>query len=196
MIFDMPHQLLLMRVQRRPFPHGPGLQRSIEFQAKVIVQPARLVLLNDVEQLPRLERTATFRRFCRLVAIALFLYWARLMERASAGGRLLRESFLRSYFCETAKTAAHCCCEGATGFIRMYICFCPGLLKCEPFSSELALSDTGGRRSAGRIVAARRSLHIMFRVFSLAVASANFVYDVLVGSFQLGARQRRFRSRN
>ncbi len=43
-------QAFLTGVGRRPFGHGPGLQHTVDLQAKVIVKPGSVVPLNDEDR--------------------------------------------------------------------------------------------------------------------------------------------------
>ncbi len=46
-VLDVHRQPLVGRIRRRPLRHGPGLQHAVELEPKVVVSPARGVLLHD-----------------------------------------------------------------------------------------------------------------------------------------------------
>ena len=53
MVLDVDRHLHLRRVERRPLRHRPAEQHAVELEAKVVVQAARPVLLDDERQRPR-----------------------------------------------------------------------------------------------------------------------------------------------
>ncbi len=50
-VLHLDRQPLVMRVQRRAARDRPGLEHAVEFQPQVVVQPGRVVLLDDEAQL-------------------------------------------------------------------------------------------------------------------------------------------------
>jgi len=52
MIFGLGGEAFLAAVERRSFRHGPGQQHAVAFEAKVVMQLARRVLLHDEQQRP------------------------------------------------------------------------------------------------------------------------------------------------
>ena len=50
MILDLDRHALVAGVERRTLGNGPGFQHPVELEAKVVMQPARRVLLHDEEQ--------------------------------------------------------------------------------------------------------------------------------------------------
>ncbi|MNT70851.1 hypothetical protein D3C72_2092800 [compost metagenome] len=47
MVFHLHRHALVVRIVAGAFRHGPAFHRAIEFQTKVVVQPAGPVLLDD-----------------------------------------------------------------------------------------------------------------------------------------------------
>ena len=47
MVFHLHRQPLVVRIERRPLRDRPGLEDAVEFQAQIVMQPARVMLLND-----------------------------------------------------------------------------------------------------------------------------------------------------
>jgi hypothetical protein len=53
-VFHLHRQPLVVRIERGPFCHGPGLEDAVEFQPEVIMQTAGIMFLND--KAPSLRR--------------------------------------------------------------------------------------------------------------------------------------------
>jgi hypothetical protein len=51
-VFGLRGKALLAAFERRSFRHGPGQQHAVAFEAKVVMQLARRVLLHDEQQWP------------------------------------------------------------------------------------------------------------------------------------------------
>ena len=69
-ILNLDGEALITRIERRPARHGPGFEHPVDFEAKVIVQTRRVVLLDDEARVfGRLDR-ARAARLCRLLEIA------------------------------------------------------------------------------------------------------------------------------
>ena len=47
MIFDLDREPFVMRIERRPFRHRPGLENTIQLKPQIVVQARRVVLLDD-----------------------------------------------------------------------------------------------------------------------------------------------------
>ena len=47
MILDVHREAPLEGVEARPLGHGPALQRALELEPEIVVQPRRRVLLDD-----------------------------------------------------------------------------------------------------------------------------------------------------
>ena len=46
MILDLDREPLVVRIERRPARHRPGLEDAVEFEPKIIMQPRRIMLLD------------------------------------------------------------------------------------------------------------------------------------------------------
>ena len=66
MVFHLDCEALVAGIERGPLGNGPGLEDAVELQPKIIVQPRRVVLLNDKAELIRRLGSAFSRRFASL----------------------------------------------------------------------------------------------------------------------------------
>ena len=46
MVLDLDRQALVMRIERGPSRHRPGLEHAVEFEPKIVMEPRRIVLLD------------------------------------------------------------------------------------------------------------------------------------------------------
>src|SRR6202011_4603490 len=47
MVLDLDREPLVMRVERRSSRDGPGFENTVEFEPQIVVQPRRVMLLDD-----------------------------------------------------------------------------------------------------------------------------------------------------
>jgi hypothetical protein len=66
-------QALVLRIERRPLGRGPGLEHAIDFEAEIIVQPRRGMLLHDKAGVLRGSDLSLAARLGRLREIPLLL---------------------------------------------------------------------------------------------------------------------------
>ena len=67
MVFGLHGQAFVGRVQRRALGHGPGLERSVDLEAEVVVQAPGVVLLHDETVSASGDRASFSRRLGGLV---------------------------------------------------------------------------------------------------------------------------------
>src|SRR6476659_8067442 len=58
MVLNVDGEVLLARLQRDALRHSPGRERPVPFEPEVVVQPARIVALDDEDGLCLLPRAA------------------------------------------------------------------------------------------------------------------------------------------
>ncbi len=73
MVLDLDSQALVVRIERRSFGHRPGLEDAIEFEPQIIMQPRRVVFLNDEAPAVRRLQLRCAARLVRLLKIAFLL---------------------------------------------------------------------------------------------------------------------------
>jgi hypothetical protein len=96
MIFDFDREPLFTGIEARSFRHCPALEHAIEFETKIIVEPARRMLLDDEGQRARglawpRRGPGRFRGFAKVAFLSVFFerhsvdrLWARF--KIPAGG--------------------------------------------------------------------------------------------------------------
>jgi hypothetical protein len=65
-VFHFDCEAFVAGIERWPLGNGPGLEYAVELQPKIIMQPARVVLLDDKAELIRRLGSASSRRFASL----------------------------------------------------------------------------------------------------------------------------------
>ena len=95
-ILDMHREPLVVRILARALRHRPAHQHAVPFQAEVVVQPARVVLLDQIAQLacPDLRGVALRLRGAREIALGVVFTQAvrqrAAIRRPSSAARVLR----------------------------------------------------------------------------------------------------------
>ncbi len=79
MVLDMDGETLFARIKARPARHRPAFQCAVELEPKIVMQPARGMLLHDKGErtLLRCRRNPPARRLRRLVEVALALVFGQ-----------------------------------------------------------------------------------------------------------------------
>ena len=74
MVLDLDRQSFLAKLQRWTFRNRPGLEYPVQFESKIVVQPARCVLLHDEQQRPAAldDLRSRFGRACEGALLLVF----------------------------------------------------------------------------------------------------------------------------
>ena len=91
MVLDVDGQVLLAGLERHAFRHGPRGENAVALEAKVVVEPACVVPLDDEDRSLRLAALAA-KWLGRLLAIALAFVVRELLAHAAF-------PILKSYAC-------------------------------------------------------------------------------------------------
>ena len=81
MILDVNGEVLLARLERHAFRHGPGGEHAVALEAEVVVQAPRVVPLHDEDRC--LAAALPAKRFRRLLAVALALVLGEFLTHES-----------------------------------------------------------------------------------------------------------------
>src|SRR5262249_42563711 len=81
MVLDLDREPLVMRVERGPPRHRPGLEHAVEFEPQIIMQSGRGVFLDDEAAVLRERNRGVARGLRRLVEIPLLAVGGEIPRR-------------------------------------------------------------------------------------------------------------------
>jgi hypothetical protein len=79
-VFDLDGQPLVVRIERGPFRHRPGLEDAVEFEPQIVVQPRGVMLLDHEAPLLRWHHRRLARRLRRLLEITFLSILGELLQ--------------------------------------------------------------------------------------------------------------------